>query len=1811
MRLAYALLNVTRDLRRQLTPRRAASRRRRESLHAMTASERLEFRALLSSVVSVTSSVDPTATESTGPVDSATFTVSRTGDVSNTISVFFTLSGTGVNGTDYQTITQPVSIPAFQTSAVVTVTPIDDTLVEGTETVILTLNAGAGYTIGTPSNATVEILDNDTASNPTVTVSVPDAAASETGPDKGTIRFTRTGGNQSQELQVDISTGGSAIPGVDYTAIGSFVVIPANQSFVDLDITPIDDAIFEQTEDATIGIVAGTGYTVGTPSSGTVNIADNDTSSNATVTITVPDASASETGPDSGTIRVNRSGGNMSQSLTVNITVAGSATQGVDYGSIGTTVVIPANLTSKDIVITPIDDAVVESTESVLITAVTGAGYSVGTPSSGSVNITDNDTNPYLPPVFDRPPTPNPGSTVPISLCDSEVGWIDIAGHDQDSYGSTVVSFSVSGASGFSIGTNPGSGSSAIRVGESVSDGTYQLTLTATDQDAPPNQGTASFQFWVSVDRELTPGSTSVSVTAPSSSRVIEMADQATTQSVTLAWTAATDADEYDWELWVYDGGTSNGGWAQIETGSTTTLSRTISTYGEGYYAFVVRGTNHCGDGPWAGVTYAIVEHGNLDLASLDQGHNYEDTCECEPLPPGTDVAEGRVTDGWGDFLLGVRTIFGDLVESTSGLGVFLFPNFVSNGGGQLSVGAEIPFPAAPIDVDVDVDVYSQPNSGGGGGAGTFVGRMSATPGTNSELTQENGRTSIRIDPSGLVDTGGNPVPSIPSGNYYATASVSATLPQFSVSGKFAPSLLMNYNSATADLNYLNPAERNFAKKFATPELTRARVDDNGLSVYRSNGTTARFQKNGSGYDTPAGSFTTASTTGGTVIPDPRQGYADRTALYELTTLSGMTAFFDADGLMLELRDAEGNIFRFAYEDKKSDGTADDVVYIGSVHTGQSVQFNYSGGLVSTVVDWVGRTWTYLYDTASHITSITGEAPEPGKPAPKVTFTWDTGTDDLASWTVTDTDDTEFTKTEIDWDAWGNVEEVRQLDHLGTSGGTSRVWVFESAESRQLDQVQVVDDDGALDPEDAWDKVTFPDASVATREVDAFGSTTKEERTVLGYVAGTTVTMSISRNLAGQVTTLGPIEQQDSVDGTQTVPAISFGYDSEGRRTSITYADGTTDQWTFSTGASALEPDTHTNRVGHHFDYQYDAEGFPTRIDFYASLGGTLVSTTRYTYIHGRVKTIATADPNGLGSTGTGVEYYYDPHFNLLHARTTTADANGVLAAESVNDIWVSFGYDTVENLDWATTQYQPGSLTTVTMWGVQESVPTTSDVNLLAVKTEVSADLYGSVLNLITPNPGAGGSALQYSWTWDAIGRMKTSVEPGGGSGTTKYTYTSFGEVRQIEFPDPDGAGPLLVPFTEFVVDLNGNVKETRQWDGSTIVSRTFTQFDSMGRLRSQSMPVATAALLNENTWFRYDPAGRVTYAKSPVGKAGLNEDKYFVTEFDYSDATRTVTTSFSSIGAPDPGFASATNVSDPLGRPTSSSQGGLTTSWSYADGSTWLGKKGTLVTTTDSRGQQWSTKYGPTGQMIATETPDADGAGPLGKLLTTYVLDVRGNIDTMTESSGGFSRLTDFAFDYRDLLISITTPDPDGAGALVALQTTFGYDALQRPISETNVATGVVNSTTYDARGRIDTVIRIDGDAGTPDRYLTYGYDNLNRVVNQLTPDGQSQLVYDVFGNIAQTTTANPSGDLPPISVSYLYMEDNDVQTVLPGIPLQQTIDTDGSRTSYTFDSAGRLLTRYRPRHSASNDPDVDDGNPSPTATETWEYDAASAQK
>ena len=116
----------------------------------------------LTAATTTTPTISIAATDSTAaePSNTGKFTITRTGSTASSLVVNYTIGGSASNGNDYNTLAGSVTIPAGASSVDIIVTPKDDSIVEGNETVILTLQPIAGHNLGT-SSATVTIGDND------------------------------------------------------------------------------------------------------------------------------------------------------------------------------------------------------------------------------------------------------------------------------------------------------------------------------------------------------------------------------------------------------------------------------------------------------------------------------------------------------------------------------------------------------------------------------------------------------------------------------------------------------------------------------------------------------------------------------------------------------------------------------------------------------------------------------------------------------------------------------------------------------------------------------------------------------------------------------------------------------------------------------------------------------------------------------------------------------------------------------------------------------------------------------------------------------------------------------------------------------------------------------------------------------------------------------------------------------------------------------------------------------------------------------------------------------------------------------------------------------------------------------------------------------------------------------------------------------------------------------------------------------------------------------------------------------------------
>ncbi len=238
-------------------------------------------------LVSVTA-VDPVLDETSS---GGRVTFQRSGDLSQALDVDYLVAGSATAAADYQGLPGRITIPPGASSATLQILPVNDNLLEGDETIEIQVGDSPVYNSTTPARATVILRDDEF---PTVTV---DASVPQTteGADPGVFLIRRTG-SVALPLTVHYQLGGSAIHQADYVASGDRVDIPAGRSAVAITVTPIDDAIREDTETIAIELVPDADYSLGTPARAAIDLLDNGDSD-----LAVGFALLSSSGPESRT----------------------------------------------------------------------------------------------------------------------------------------------------------------------------------------------------------------------------------------------------------------------------------------------------------------------------------------------------------------------------------------------------------------------------------------------------------------------------------------------------------------------------------------------------------------------------------------------------------------------------------------------------------------------------------------------------------------------------------------------------------------------------------------------------------------------------------------------------------------------------------------------------------------------------------------------------------------------------------------------------------------------------------------------------------------------------------------------------------------------------------------------------------------------------------------------------------------------------------------------------------------------------------------------------------------------------------------------------------------------------------------------------------------------------------------------------------------------------------------------------------------------------------------------------------------------
>ncbi|MEB3282289.1 MAG: Calx-beta domain-containing protein [Lyngbya sp.] len=216
----------------------------------------------------------------------ATITVNRIEGTDGTVTVDYTTANdTAIAGNDYNATSGTLTFADGETSKSFTVAIVEDNLVEGNEIFNLSLTNATGDAILGMATSTVNIVDNDVAMPGTINFSAATFSVNEDGTPITEITVTRTGGSLGAVSVNLTQTNGTA------TSPGDYTNAPITVNFADGDSTAqivtipiINDTTFEPTESINLALGTPTGgATLGTQNTATLQIVDNDRTSNLQV----------------------------------------------------------------------------------------------------------------------------------------------------------------------------------------------------------------------------------------------------------------------------------------------------------------------------------------------------------------------------------------------------------------------------------------------------------------------------------------------------------------------------------------------------------------------------------------------------------------------------------------------------------------------------------------------------------------------------------------------------------------------------------------------------------------------------------------------------------------------------------------------------------------------------------------------------------------------------------------------------------------------------------------------------------------------------------------------------------------------------------------------------------------------------------------------------------------------------------------------------------------------------------------------------------------------------------------------------------------------------------------------------------------------------------------------------------------------------------------------------------------------------------------------------------------------------------------
>ena len=692
----------------------------------------------------------------------------------------------------------------------------------------------------------------------------------------------------------------------------------------------------------------------------------------------------------------------------------------------------------------------------------------------------------------------------------------------------------------------------------------------------------------------------------------------------------------------------------------------------------------------------------------------------------------------------------------------------------------------------------------------------------------------------------------------------------------------------------------------------------------------------------------------------------------------GVEERFNANGQIIEQRDADGNLLTYTYTGALITEITD--------ASGQTTYFDYSGTnltQIRTVSDGQEQSRVrYRYDALNRLSEVEVDlSPEDNSVADGyiaiTQYTYDGDSTRVASITHADSVAVSFT-----YDAAGRLETIAQnggittFTYTGQGGGTQTLtatanpdvltivdpyepiplYVVQAGDTWESIALTVYGDaraGGTLESYftgwgtlAAGQELPVPDtlSYEVTSETAVNGQTDVEDP--LGHITS----YIFEANLISEV-------RSPSVEGERI--SSFYSYDESGNLTSTTDGNGHVTVYAYDENGRVL---SQRDAKGNTIEYRYSAEGL-------------LLNEIAY----------LTPDPDGDGTETAGdplvTRYVYDIENHLRFI----VSAEGRVEEHRYNSVGLR-----TASFQFLEGRYAVGALTPSDTLSEADLLSWRGGQNFGQIqRTDYTYDVRGN-LSLVTDfaavdNNGAGvaGTASTTRYVYDQAGQLLTRIDPRGEASsepndyTTHYLYDGLGRLYsttdalgQATLSQYDDAGSRVITHianglsTTQVFDTRGLlISEQQSSSDATPLGTTTYQYDAAGQLRVTTDPTG------RKTHMLYDEAGRQIAAIDTSGA---------LTEYLYDDNDQVISTIGYATLLTDTEIAGLLN---PDGSPADITLGAIRPQSSPNDRITAnvYDAAGRIVQSIDAEGNVTLNQYDGLSRLTGTEVVDANATGTL----------------------------------------------------------------------------------------------------------------------------------------------------------------------------------------------------------------------------------------